>query len=382
MISDVPLGGFLSGGIDSSLIVSIMQSQSETPVKSFTIGFSEKEFDESTYASDVAKHLGTEHTELIVSPEDLLSVVPELSKIYDEPFADSSQVPTFLLSRLASEQVKVSLSGDGGDEIFGGYNRYRFAQNVWPKLHNIPLNIRLFISKKFINKSPQDVKKLIKFLPFSAHKQNNFEGLLIKAAKVLGSQSIEDYYESLIYQTENPAELLNSIDFDNEVTTKKGFEDNLGSYTDVEKLMLMDTANYLPNDILVKLDRAAMNVSLETRAPFLDPRVFEYAWSLPPHLKIKGSKTKFILRDILSNYIPQQMIERPKKGFAIPLDDWLRGPLRDWADELLNKDSINSEGLLNAKTIESIWNDHTEGKVNKGSLLWNILMFQLWLKNN
>ena len=382
MISDVPLGGFLSGGIDSSLILSIMQSQSEAPVKSFTIGFSEKEFDESTYAHEVAQHLGTEHTELVVSPEDLLSVVPELSKIYDEPFADSSQVPTFLLSRLASKQVKVSLSGDGGDEIFGGYNRYRFAQNIWPKINKVPLSIRQFFSRKIINKSPQDIKKLIKFLPFPAHKQNNLESLVVKAAKVLNSQNIEDYYKNLIHQTDNPSQFLSKKDLNNEDGFKKEFELSLGKYTDVEKLMIMDTINYLPNDILVKLDRAAMNVSLETRAPFLDPRIFEYAWSLSPGLKIKGSKTKSILRDVLSNYVPQQMIERPKKGFAIPLDDWLRGPLRDWADELLNKETIDSEGLLDANAVESIWNEHTEGKANNGSLLWNILIFQLWLKNN
>ncbi|MBL51923.1 MAG: asparagine synthase (glutamine-hydrolyzing) [Candidatus Marinimicrobia bacterium] len=381
MISDAPLGGFLSGGIDSSLILSIMQSQSSKPIKSFTIGFTEKEFDESTYASNVAKYLGTEHTELIVSSSDLLSVVPKLSKIYDEPFADSSQVPTFLLSSLASNKVKVSLSGDGGDEIFAGYNRHRFVNNTWPKLNYVPLKLRKSFAEKIIGLSPEEIRKLIKFLPISSHKQNNLGGLLIKIANVIGADNITEYYENLIYQTDKPSEILHEKNQPYEIGRKNNSKLDIGSYSDLEKVMIMDTINYLPDDILVKVDRASMSVSLETRAPFLDPRVFKYAWSLPSGLKINGSKTKFILREVLSNYIPKKMIERPKKGFGIPLDDWLRGPLRDWADALLNKELINSEGLLNANTVQKIWHDHVKGKANRGPLLWNILMFQLWLKD-
>jgi asparagine synthase (glutamine-hydrolysing) len=381
MISDVPLGGFLSGGIDSSLILAIMQSQSSKAVKSFTIGFSEKEFDESTYASNVAKYLGTDHTELIVSPNDLLAVVPELSKIYDEPFADSSQVPTFLLSSLASKKVKVSLSGDGGDEMFAGYNRHRFANNIWPKLNYVPLKLRKFIATKIIGKSPEDLKELIKLLPLSSHKQNNLGSLLIKIAKVIDTENITNYYENLIYQTDQSHKILNEGSHFNTSDWVENLNTNMGECSDLEKVMLMDTINYLPDDILVKVDRASMSVSLETRAPFLDPRVFRYAWSLPSSLKINGSKTKFILREVLSNYIPKEMIERPKKGFGIPLDDWLRGPLKDWADALLNKELINSEKLLNAEVVEKLWSDHNQGKINNGPLLWNILMFQLWLKD-
>ena len=296
MISDAPLGGFLSGGIDSSLILSIMQSQSSKPIKSFTIGFTEKEFDESTYASNVAKYLGTEHTELIVSSSDLLSVVPKLSKIYDEPFADSSQVPTFLLSSLASNKVKVSLSGDGGDEIFAGYNRHRFVNNTWPKLNYVPLKLRKSFAEKIIGKSPEEIRKLIKFLPISSHKQNNLGGLLIKIANVIGADNITEYYENLIYQTDKPSEILHEKNQPYEIGRKNNSKLDIGSYSDLEKVMIMDTINYLPDDILVKVDRASMSVSLETRAPFLDPRVFKYAWSLPSGLKINGSKTKFILK--------------------------------------------------------------------------------------
>ena len=380
MISDVPLGAFLSGGIDSSVIVSLMQSQSIKPVKTFTIGFSEKDYDESIYASETAKYLGTEHTDLQVTSKELLSVVPKLAQIYDEPFADSSQIPTYLLSKLASEDVKVSLSGDGGDEIFSGYNRYRFASNIWPKVSIIPIQLRKKIAKGLTSKTPEELKKISSFIPLFKDKYNNLSQKLSKAAKVLGSENIEDYYDNLVSQIDDPSYLIkgnkNKYKHDNK------FLDDKNKLSLTESLMLQDSITYLPDDILVKLDRAAMSVSLETRVPFLDPRVMDFAWTLPMKYKIRGSETKWILREVLSKYLPKHYTDRPKSGFSIPLDDWLRGPLREWAEELLNEESISDKDLLNFGQINLIWEEHKNGEANRGALLWNILMFQLWIENS
>ena len=380
MISDVPIGANLSGGIDSSTIVCIMQSLSDHPIKTFTIGFEEKDFDESAYALETSKYLGTDHTEIQVSSKDLLSVVPKLHEIYDEPFADSSQIPTYLVSHLASRDVKVSLSGDGGDEIFSGYNRYRFTSNIWPKISLFPKSLRNILANSIVNIKQKDLDRISNFLPFLNRKFNNVSLKVIKSAKALGSEDIDKYYESLVSTIDNPNLLMKEKDL--LISKRKELVSEPIELSLTERIMIQDTMTYLPDDILVKLDRAAMSVSLETRVPFLDPRIVEFAWSLPIDYKIKGSKTKRILREVLSNYLPDRLIDRPKMGFSIPIDDWLRGPLRDWAEALLDKQTITRRGLLDPEYIESIWKQHLNRNINQGSLLWNVLMFQLWIESN
>lgn len=380
MISDVPLGAFLSGGIDSTTVVALMQAQSAQKIKTFTIGFQDKAYNEALFASEVAKHLGTDHTELYVTPTEALNVIPRLPDMYDEPFADSSQIPTFLVAELAKKSVTVALSGDAGDEIFGGYNRYQLGAELWPKIEMIPKPVRSLLSKSIRNVSPESWnrlgEKVEKVIP-SKKRLSNFGDKLYKGASFIGADSIDDLYFSLLGHWQNPESVvLYGIEPE---TFFKNSAKQLGSLDSIQKMMILDFQGYLPDDILVKVDRASMAVSLESRVPFLDHRVVEYAWNLPLSLKLRDGQTKWILRQVLYKYVPQAMIERPKKGFSIPIDSWLRTELREWAENLLNENRLKEEGFFQEKLIRKTWEEHLSGQKNWSTQLWNVLMFQAWL---
>lgn len=377
MEADVPLGAFLSGGVDSSLIVALMQSQSSNAVKTFSIGFDDKRFNEAEFARAVAEHLGTEHTDLYVSDEDALAVVPKIAEIYDEPFSDSSQIPTFLVSQIARKQVTVSLSGDAGDELFCGYNRYIMTARLWRKLNIIPVILRRGISW-LLRAIPVETWNSLSILIPRAWRLSNVGDKLHKAASVLASTSIEQLYLGLVSHWHNPERVVIG---GKEPLTALTDPDRKAQFSDpITQMMAQDTLSYLPDDILVKVDRAAMAVSLETRVPFLDHQVLEHAWRLPMNLKLKQGQSKWCLRQILYKYVPKELIERPKMGFAVPLDSWLRGPLLEWAENLLNHERLVSEGFFNADIISNMWNEHKSGKRNWQYQLWDILMFQAWFE--
>ena len=374
MISDVPLGAFLSGGIDSSTIVAIMQAQSSKPVKTFTIGFNEESYNEAKHAKAVAKHIRTEHTELYVTPENALATIPNLPILFDEPFSDSSQIPTFLVSQLAKQQVTVSLSGDAGDELFSGYNRYKLASNIWSKLSLIPIEVRELLSKGIFITSPDLLNKLGKYF-----NNGNFGNKMHKAASVITSKTVNELYKGLVSHWDDPSSIvLNAIE-PSTILTNENFI--LEGFDSAQRMMAIDTLSYLPDDILVKVDRASMSQSLESRVPFLDHRIVEFAWRLPQNLKLHNDETKWILRQILYKYVPKNLVERPKMGFGVPIDVWLRGPLRDWAENLLDENRLHNEGFFNPKPIREKWLQHLSGKRNWHYHLWNVLMFQAWLEN-
>jgi asparagine synthase (glutamine-hydrolysing) len=380
MVADVPLGAFLSGGVDSSLIVALMQNQSSRPVRTFTIGFNESSFNEAEHALAVANHLGTEHTEFYVSPKDAMDVIPLLPALYDEPFADSSQIPTYLVSRMTQEHVSVSLSGDGGDEFFGGYNRYSWGQNIWDRIKLFPLPLRRAFASVLRIPSPQTWDRLFsifKYMLPTRYRYSSAGDKLHKLAKLLGTISPNDIFIELISLWEGEGVVIGSDVITTAATDRSQWPDNLGF---TEFMMYMDAKTYLPDDIMVKVDRAAMGVSLESRAPFLDHEVIEFAWSLPLNMKIRHGQGKWLLRQILYKYVPQNLIERPKMGFGVPIDSWLRGPLRSWAEELLDEPYIRSSGYLNATAIRKKWDEHLSGKRNWQHELWGVLMFQAWLK--
>lgn len=377
MISDVPLGAFLSGGVDSSAVVALMQSVASKPVKTFSIGFDSKGYNEAVYASEVAKYLGTAHTELYVSPRQALDVIPKLPEIYTEPFADSSQIPTFLVSQLAREQVSVCLSGDGGDELFCGYNRYRLTNQYWGKLAITPLSIRRLISGGVLALPPETIDWLAKRVP-SLSSVPNIGDKMHKAAHVVRCRNVQEVYSTLISQHKDATSLVIGGEYTNLMRPCPLMK----QFNDVERMMLLDMCSYLPDDILVKLDRASMGVSLESRVPFLDHRLVEFAWSLPLNIKLKDGVSKWPLRQVLYKHVPPELIDRPKMGFGVPLDSWLRGPLRDWAETLLSEDRINREGYLRAEPIRHLWNEHLSGRSNRAYILWNVLMFQAWLESN
>jgi asparagine synthase (glutamine-hydrolysing) len=379
MMSDVPLGAFLSGGVDSSTVVALMQKTSSRPIKTFTIGFNEGDYNEANYAKKVAKHLGTDHTEMYVSAEQAMAVIPKLSTIYDEPFSDSSQIPTFLVSELAKKKVTVSLSGDGGDELFCGYNRYIESNNLWKKLRLIPLPFRKRLASLIESISPQTWNKLSKLIPDS-NKHSNFGDKMHKGASVLDCKELYDLYYRLVSHWQNPNEIvLNSREPDTLLTSYKPEFPGLDS---IQKMMTLDCITYLPDDILVKVDRAAMATSLETRTPFLDHRIVEYAHRIPQSSKLKNGQGKWILREILQKYVPKNLIERPKMGFGVPIDTWLRGPLKDWAESLLSETRLRQEGYLNPDLIRIKWNEHLSEKKNWQYHLWDVLMFQAWYDTN
>lgn len=357
MVADVPLGAFLSGGIDSSVIVALMQKQSSTPVRTFTIGFQEPGFNEAEHAKAVATHLGTDHTELYVTGADALAVVPTLASVYCEPFADSSQIPTCLLSQLARRNVTVALSGDGGDELFGGYTPYQFAPAIWKRLSHIPQSLRRMTGTALAPfQLPPKIEKLMSVLP-SRDRADFFMRLR--------SHWLEP--DAVVMGSTEPASLLGMPD-------EWNFLHRLEDW-----MMAMDTQGYMADDILVKVDRAAMANSLETRVPMLDHHVVELAWRLPLHLKIREGQGKWILRQLLYRHVPQAMVDRPKKGFMVPLGAWLRGPLRSWAESLLDATRLRNEGYFNVDIVRRTWLEHSKGTRDHSLRLWSILMFQAWL---
>jgi len=376
MIADVPLGAFLSGGFDSSTVVALMQAQSARPVKTFTIGFHEKGHNEADHAKAVAKHLGTDHTELYVTPEEAMAVIPRLPAIWDEPFSDSSQIPTLLVSELARQHVTVSLSGDGGDELFCGYNRYTLGYQLWKKLSLLPSQLRLALGGllKVIPGAP--LEHLIRFFP-KRYQVPHLADRLLRLAAVVKEDSGESYYRHLISNWNDPAavvrdgvEPLTLLDTPERLPELPGLR---------EYMMYLDSLTYLPDDILTKVDRASMAVSLEARVPLLDHRVVEFSWKVPTSLKIRNGKSKWLLRELLYRYVPRKLMERPKMGFGVPIDVWLRGPLREWAEELLDEKRLREEGFFDQTLIRRLWREHLNEQRGWHSCLWGVLMFQAWL---
>lgn len=383
MISDVPLGAFLSGGIDSTTVVSIMQNLSDRPIKTFTIGFNEEGYNEAKHAKEIANYLGTDHTEMYVSPEEALDVIPKLPHLYDEPFADSSQIPTFLVSQLAKKHVTVSLSGDAGDELFGGYNRYFWVREIWGKIGWIPKSTRSLTANLITSGTPQFWNKLFNGLGFmlpNKYKVNLPGDKLYKLAEILEVPNPETMYYNLVSQVPNPSDIVLGSKEHLTVLTDKKQHAKIQDYT--EQMMFLDVLSYLPDDILVKVDRASMGASLESRVPFLDHRIIEFAFSLPLDMKIYDEKSKWLLRQVLYKYVPSQLMERPKMGFGVPVGQWLRGPLREWADTLLHESKLKEEGYFNVNLVKTMWEEHKSGKRNWQSTLWTILMFEAWLEEN
>lgn len=379
MISDVPLGAFLSGGIDSSTVVSLMQAQSDRPVQTFSIGFREEAYNEARWARAIAQHLGTQHTELYVTPTEACEVIPRLPSMYDEPFADSSQIPTFLVSQLARRSVTVSLSGDGGDELFGGYVRYFWAHTLWRPLSFFPPRGRAWLASVLRRARPVDVDRVLgalePFLPQRLRQRTPGEKLQ-KVAGLLGAQTQDDVYFSLVSTWREPESVVHVPEPTHEVL--QGPRLPLSDFTD--RMMCADTLTYLPDDILVKLDRAAMAVSLEGRVPLLDPAIAAFAWSLPRRLKIRQGKGKWILREVLAKYVPRALFERPKAGFGVPVGAWIRGPLRDWAEAHLSESRLRREGYLDPGPIREKWDAHVDARTDAMFHLWNVLMFESWLE--
>lgn len=381
MIADVPLGVFLSGGVDSSTVVALMQVQSSRPVKTFTIGFHEAGYNEAEQATAVARHLGTEHTELYVTPEQAQAVIPRLPTLYDEPFADSSQIPTFLVSQLARRHVTVSLSGDGGDELFGGYNRYFWAVALWRKLGKLPRSLRVAIAGVLTTFQPSVWNKIFtgftRWLP-AGWRYANPGDKLHKLAEILAVQNAEEIYWGLVSHWKKPAQIVKGGQEPSTVLTNPERWATLSNFE--HRMMYLDLVSYLPDDILVKVDRAAMGISLESRVPLLDHRVVEFAWRLPLDMKIRHGQGKWLLRQVLYRHVPKKLIERPKMGFGVPIDSWLRGPLQKWAEELLNVDRLEREGFFKPQLIQDKWLEHLSGKRNWSYHLWDVLMFQAWLE--
>ncbi len=374
VVADVPIGAFLSGGIDSSTVVALMQAHSSRPVRTFTIGFEEADLNEAEHAKQVARHLKTDHTELYLSPGDALDVVPRLAEIYDEPFADPSQIPTFLVSEMTRRHVTVALSGDGGDELFCGYNRYLMGARLGPALARVPAWARRTGAGLLTSIPPQAWTALFRAVP--ASRRPSMAGdKLHKLAEILPGDR-ERFYRDLVSHWRSPAALVPGAAEPQGALDEPGLSERLPD--PVERMQYLDTLTYLPDDILTKVDRASMAVSLEARVPMIDHRVVAFAWQLPLQLKLRDGSGKWILRRLLDRYVPRALVERPKAGFAVPLDRWLRGPLRDWAEDLLDQDRLVADGILDAATVRETWRAHLSGRRNFQYRLWNVLMFQAW----
>jgi asparagine synthase (glutamine-hydrolysing) len=381
MAADVPLGAFLSGGVDSSLIVALMQSQSARKVQTFSVGFDDPRYDESEHAAAVAAHLGTEHTTLRATSQMALDVIPKLPDLYDEPFADSSQIPTFLISSLTRQHVTVALSGDAGDELFGGYNRYVWVPRVWGKLARMPKPMRRTLARMLKCVPPSGYDRLMaagsRVLPSRLHIRT-FGEKLYKLADVLACSSDRSLYGGLASMNRHPEDLLQP-----ECCSDHALQQlypALAGFDQVEWMMLMDTLNFMVDDVLVKVDRASMASSLEVRAPFLDPDVYAAAWQLPLDMRVRNGEGKWALRQILYRHVPRELIERPKMGFAIPLDDWLRGPLREWAEDLLSVHRLSQIPALDPKVIGLMWGQHIQGRGHYAQQLWAVLQLSAWVK--
>jgi asparagine synthase (glutamine-hydrolysing) len=381
MIADVPLGAFLSGGIDSSTVVALMQVQSSRSVKTFTIGFYEDEYNEAQHAKQVAAHLGTDHTELYLSPEQVFDVIPKIPSLYDEPFSDSSQIPTYLVSALARQQVTVSLSGDGGDELFGGYHHYFLGRSIWRGIGWLPYSVRRSLAWMLRQAAPETWNHILKLVApiFTSRLRTGLRGDRVhKLAEILAARYSEEFYKELVSCWKRPTELVCS---GQEPTTVLGDMNEWATLPSFpQRMMFLDLLTYLPDDILTKVDRASMGVSLEARVPLLDHRVVEFAARIPLGMKIRSGKGKWLLRQVLYRYLPKELIERRKMGFGIPLGAWLRGPLREWAEGLLDERQMRQDGYLRPEPIRKLWVDHLAGN-DWGYYLWAVLMFQSWLQH-
>ena len=380
MLADVPLGALLSGGVDSSAIVALMQAASRGKVRTYSIGFEDNRFDESAHAASVANYLGTDHTELTMTPADVLNAVPKMPSLYDEPFADSSQLPTSLVMAMAKQHVSVVLTGDAGDELFGGYDRYFITQRLWNIVKVLPRRARNQLSY-FLRAVPvADWDRIQKLLSCICDRFPSGDKIHKLGDRLENVSSIDDLYLALLTEWGNTESLVLG---GNVVPTTLT---DIAAWPQVpesaKRMMAVDTISYMPDDILVKVDRAAMGVSLETRSPFLDHRVAEFAWRLPMHYKMSGGVGKRVLKKMLYRYVPQDLVERPKMGFAIPLDQWLRTSLREWAEDLLSEERLRSDGLLNVDIVRRTWEQHLSGKRSFGYRLWSVLMLQAWLSEN
>jgi len=381
MVADVPLGAFLSGGIDSSTVVALMQNLSCQPVNTFSIGFQEDIYNEAKYAKAVAEHLNTNHTELYVSGKEAMEVIPELPRLYDEPFAAYSQIPLYLISKLARQQVTVALSGDGGDELFAGYTRYIWASKIWKKMNSVPLSVRKILANILQSVPPhlwdRIFKQLVPILP-SKFQQTLPSDKLYKLANILSLNTADEIYQHLVSDWKQ--NIVIGADIVPYALNDKNIIDTFPNFT--ERMMYLDLMTYLPDEVLAKVDRATMGASLEARVPLLDHRVVEFAWQLPLSLKLHDGQGKYPLRQILYKYVPKELIERPKMGFAVPIDEWLRGSMRDWAGDMLSSERLKREGFLNHTAIQEKWLEHSSGKRNWQNHLWNVLMFETWLETH
>ena len=380
MVADVPLGAFLSGGVDSSAVVAAMQAQSDRPVKTFSIGSSDDEFNESHHARAVARHLGADHVEFFVTPDDALAVIPRLPTLYDEPFADSSQIPTFLVSSLARQHVTVALSGDGGDELFAGYNRHLWAQRLWSAVGWMPHATRLAQASAITALSPASWDEVFRRVrrvlpPTLRYATPGYK--LHKLAEVISAPTLEAIYGRLTSHWDAAASVVRGATEPLTALADVTRHPNLPTFT--EQILYLDMVTYLPDDILTKLDRASMGVGLEARVPLLDHRLVEFAWRLPLSMKFRDGQSKWLLRQVLYRYVPRRLVDRPKTGFGIPLHGWLRGPLRDWAESLLDERRLKHEGIFDPEPIRQRWLEHLAGKKRWEYHLWDVLMFQAWL---
>ncbi len=379
MVADVPLGSFLSGGYDSTMVAAQMQAQSDRPVKTFSIGFHDSVFNEADHAKAVAEHLGTDHTELYVTPDQALAVIPDLPTIYDEPFSDSSQIPTFLVSKMASADVSVALSGDGGDELFGGYNRHVIGPRVWSRVSRLPYVLRKVAGSLIAQLAQRNIQGGMQVLP-ARWRLPNIANKLEKLADATRARDGVDFYRALVSHWKDPASLvIGAKEPETSLTRTSALPELPGL---CEQMMYLDQVTYLPDDILTKVDRASMAVSLEARVPLLDHRLVEFAWQIPTELKVRNGQGKWLLREVLDRYVPRELMERPKKGFGIPLEQWLYGPLREWAEELLNEERLRREGFFDPLPIRIMWEDFLSGKTRFQYHLWDVLMFQAWLEAN
>lgn len=380
MVADVPLGAFLSGGVDSSALVAVMQAESSQPIQTFTIGFDEAAHNEAPHAMAVAKHLGTDHTELYVTPSDAMSVIPRLPDIYDEPFADSSQIPTFLVAQLARQHVTVSLSGEGGDELFAGYNRYFWGDRLWRKLQHVPRGARAAVGRALLGVSPARWDSAFEITAPLLPKRFRTAtpgSKVHKVASFMAEESPDSLYRGLMTHWRDPEAMTSAAEPQTVLTNVAATPTFEGV---VDRMRYFDMVSELPDDILVKVDRASMATSLESRAPFLHPDVVEFAWRIPPSQQIRNGQGKWLLRQVLYKYVPRELIERPKMGFGVPIADWLRGPLREWADALISPDRLRREGYLAPEPIRSAWDEHQSGNTDNSHPLWGVLMFQAWLE--
>ena len=374
LVSDVPLGAFLSGGIDSTAVAAMMRMKSNAPVRTYSIGFREQGFDEAPHASAVAAHLGTEHTELYVSARDAQDAIPLMPEIYDEPFADSSQVPTYLLSKLTRQHVTVALSGDGGDELFAGYTRHRFARRI----QSMPPRVAQVLASGLDLAGPAVWDTLFRLVP--ARKRPSYGGDKIQKTAAMLREGPAGGYRSLVSAWHDPEAIVpgarepQGVIFDPEL--EAALPDGL------DRMQYLDTLTYLPDDILTKVDRASMAVALEVRVPILDHRMVEFSWRLPSRFKMRGGKGKWLLRQLAYRHVPKALLDRPKSGFAVPIGAWLRGPLRDWAEALLEPNKLAEGGLLEAGPIQARWQEHQSGRRNWHASLWTVLMFQAWREAN